>query len=157
MLAGVQPLVNMLWAGMKSPDHFVTNDLLPWKVSRMSPDSRLGLGRYGEQVAMGYLCRQGYQIKDKNWRCYLGEIDVVAVDRGTLVFVEVRARQGDAYGSPEESVVPAKQTRLVHLAETYLQGHPWPGGSWRIDVVAIEFSKEGKVKRLNHIVNAVGG
>lgn len=126
-------------------------------MSHMSPDSRLGLGRYGEQVAIDHLCRQGYQIKGKNWRCSLGEIDVVAVDGGTLVFVEVRAKQSDAYGSPEESVARAKQARLVHLAETYLQWHPWPGGSWRIDVVAIEFSKEGKVKRLNHIVNAVGG
>ena len=65
-----------------------------------------------------------------------------------LTFVEVRTRRGDRFGSPEESITPAKQAKLVELAETYLQEAGSEDEAWRIDVVAIELGQRGEVKRL---------
>ena len=125
-------------------------------------DRRKVTGALGEAAAAGYLRRNGYQILVTNWRCRLGEIDIVACDDQTLVFVEVRTRRSARLGSPEESVTPAKQRRLVDLAQTYLifletAGRPW-AGPWRIDVVAVEIDPaDGRGMRLNHLPNAVEG
>ncbi len=113
------------------------------------------LGQRGEEIAANYLRQQGYAILARNWRCPLGEIDIVAREGETLVFVEVRARQGDRFGTPEESVTPDKQARLAELAQTYLQETDLEDTAWRIDVVAIELGRQGEVKRLNLIRCAV--
>ena len=84
-------------------------------------DGRKTTGSRGELLAAGYLRRQGYTILRTNWRCRRGEIDIIARDGATLVFVEVRTRRSTNLGSPEESVTPAKQRRLAELAQTYLQ------------------------------------
>jgi putative endonuclease len=119
-------------------------------------DDRRGLGRHGEELAARHLAAQGYEILERNWRCGAGELDLVARDGDCLAFVEVRTRRGREMGSPEESVTPAKQARLVALAETYLQEHDWPG-PWRIDVVAVEMDVRGRFQRLDHYENAVTG
>ena len=103
---------------------------------------------------MAHLRQQGYVVRERNWRCSVGEIDIVAEDSGCLVFVEVRTRRGREFGTPEESVTPAKQAKLVELAQTYLQEHDWDG-DWRIDVVAVEMSSDGKLLRVELIKNAV--
>lgn len=95
-------------------------------------------------------------IRERNWRCSLGEVDIVAKDGGCLVFVEVRTRRGKEYGTPEESVTQAKQTKLIEVAQTYLQEHSWQG-DWRIDVVAVEMNPRGKLRRMGLIKNAVTG
>jgi putative endonuclease len=115
------------------------------------------LGRRGEEVAAAYLRDQGYEILARNWRCPAGELDIVAREGGTLAFVEVRTRRGDRFGTPEESITPAKQAKLVELAQTYLQEHDLADENWRIDVVAVEMGGRGGVKRLNLIRNAVWG
>ena len=113
------------------------------------------LGQRGEEIAAGYLRQQGYTILARNWRCPAGEVDIVAREGETLAFVEVRARRGDRLGTPEESVTPRKQARMVEVAQTYLQEAGLGDVAWRIDVVAIEMGGRGEVKRLNLIRCAV--
>jgi putative endonuclease len=119
-------------------------------------DDRQGLGRRGEDLAVRHLAAKGYQIVARNWRCETGELDVVAKDGEDLVFVEVRTRRGQALGTPEESVTAAKQARLIALAEAYVQTHDWQG-SWRLDFVAVEMDRRGRLLRLDHYENAITG
>ena len=117
---------------------------------------RQRLGQVGERLAAEALTARGCAIVARNWRCPAGEIDLVAQDGDTLVVVEVRTRRGEAYGTPEESVTPAKQAKLVELGQTYVQEQGWEG-PWRIDVVAVQFSRSGRLERLTVIENAVEG
>jgi putative endonuclease len=119
-------------------------------------NDRRGLGRRGEELAARYLADRGYEILARNWRCEVGELDLVALDESCLTFVEVRTRRGRALGSPEESITAAKQARLASLAEAYVQARDWPG-DWRIDVVAIEMDIRGRLLRVDHYENAVTG
>ncbi len=118
--------------------------------------ARKKLGQRGEELTVAHLEERGYVVRERNWRCLAGEIDIVAEEGGCLVFVEVRTRRGREYGSPEESVTPAKQAKLVEVAQTYLQEHRWEG-DWRIDVVAVEMTSGGKLLRVELIKNAVWG
>jgi len=116
--------------------------------------ARKRLGQRGEDLAAAQLEERGYIVRERNWRCPAGEMDIVAEDGGCLVFVEVRTRRGRKYGTPEESVTLAKQAKLVEVAQTYLQEHGWDG-DWRIDVVAVEMTSGGKLLRVELIKNAV--
>jgi putative endonuclease len=116
---------------------------------------RKALGEMGERWARKYLEQNGYRIRETNYRCREGEIDIVAQDEDCLVFVEVRTKTGAAFGSPEESVTTAKQEKLVSVAMSYLQAHDDLPSEWRIDVVAIEVSLKGRVVRTELIRNAV--
>jgi putative endonuclease len=122
----------------------------------MAIDDRQGLGRRGEEMAAQLLIAKGYEMVARNWRCAAGELDLVAQDGDCLAIVEVRARRGTALGSPEESITLAKQARLVDLAEAYVQEHGWVG-AYRIDVVAIELDRRGRLLRVDHYENAVTG
>lgn len=122
----------------------------------MMKGARKKLGQRGEGLAAAHLEERGYVVRERNWRCPVGEVDIVAEDGGCLVFVEVRTRRGRAYGTPEESVTPAKQAKLVEVAQTYLQEHDWDG-DWRIDVVAVEMTSGGRLLRVELIKNAVWG
>jgi putative endonuclease len=117
--------------------------------------NRKALGELGERWAREYLERHGYRIRETNFRCREGEIDIVAEHEGCLVFVEVRTKTSAAFGSPEESVNVAKQEKLVAVALSYLQTHDDLPSDWRIDVVAIEVSPRGRVTRTELIQNAV--
>jgi putative endonuclease len=117
-------------------------------------DRRKQTGRQGEDTAAVYLLEQGYRIIERNWVCRTGELDIMAQDGDILVFVEVRARRGNRFGPPEESITPAKQARLIELAQTYLQEVPQPHPAWRIDVIAVRLGPG--LPQLNHIKNAVG-
>jgi putative endonuclease len=127
------------------------------------PTQRKKTGVYGEQLAERYLIEQGYKIVAKNWRCPEGELDLVARQGENLVFVEVRTRRGTWLGTPEESITPAKQAKLIKLAYTFLADYEQPDcrrssseGPWRIDVIAIVLNKRGEVVRFNHLEAAVG-
>jgi putative endonuclease len=98
----------------------------------------------------------GWRVRDTNWRCRIGEIDIVAEDAGCLVFVEVRTRRGERFGSPEESVGYAKRLRLRRLGAAYVQQARWHG-PWRIDVVAIRLGPGDDAVRIAHYRNAVEG
>ena len=117
--------------------------------------NRKTLGHMGERWARKYLERNGYRIRETNFRCREGEIDIVAEDKRCLVFVEVRTKTGSAFGTPEESVTVAKQEKLAVVAMSYLQALDQQPSEWRIDVVAVEVTRRGQVVRTELIQNAV--
>jgi len=118
-------------------------------------DRRRALGRLGESLAARELERRGYRIIARNWRCPIGEIDLVAERDDTLVFVEVRTRRGNERGTPQESITPAKQAKLIETAQTYLSENSAEERDWRIDVVAVEMTPRGELLRIDVIENAV--
>ena len=119
-----------------------------------APDRRRALGRRGEDLAAEHLAGLGFEILGRNVRTRYGELDIVAREGQTLVFVEVRSRRNDRLGSPEESVDARKQAKLVALAEAYLATLPEPPSACRIDVVVLEI-RAGAVQRLELIRDAV--
>jgi putative endonuclease len=116
---------------------------------------RHSLGKRGEDYAAQYLLDHGYALRARNWRCPVGEIDLVTEKEGRLIFVEVRTRRGDRLGTPEESITPAKRAKLIAAAQTYLDEHGQTDRDWRIDVIAIEIGARGEVKRCTLIENAI--
>lgn len=95
-------------------------------------------GRAAEDAALRLLESRGFTLLRRNYRCRLGEIDLVMRDGASLVFVEVRARDSDAFGGAAASVGPAKQRRLVAAARHFLMTHPREAHRpARFDVVAI--------------------
>lgn len=123
----------------------------------MQADPRKGLGRRGEQLAARYLEREGYMILDTNWRCAGGEIDIIAQEGEMLAFVEVRTRRGSRGPTPEQSITPAKRSKLIELAQTYLQHHHLTDTQWRIDFVAVEMDRRGVLQRVELFRNAITG
>ncbi|MDR2378416.1 MAG: YraN family protein [Bifidobacteriaceae bacterium] len=104
----------------------------------MPNDRRQALGRYGEAVAAAFLSLKGWTVVDRNWRCRAGEIDLVAQqDPDTLVFVEVKTRAGDHFGTPAAAVTGPKLARLRRLAAAWLDAHDRHAPVVRIDVVAV--------------------
>jgi len=78
------------------------------------------LGNLGEGFAKGYLTRQGYRIVHAPFRCKIGEIDIIALDNDILVFLEVKTRRSNRFGSPLESVTPKKQRQIIKVAQFFL-------------------------------------
>jgi putative endonuclease len=113
-------------------------------------------GILGEKLAKDYLRKRGYYIRQTNYRCPEGEIDIVAEHKGYLVFVEVKARRSLEFGIPEESITTEKRERLRATAAHYQQAHDKLPQLWRIDVVAIELDQNNKPSRIELIENAVG-
>ena len=94
-------------------------------------------GRAGEDVAARFLEQHGLEVLVRNFRCPLGEIDLIGRDRGTIVFVEVKSRSGAGYGLPQEAVSRTKQRRLTRLAQWYLKGKRLERQPARFDVIAV--------------------
>jgi putative endonuclease len=103
--------------------------------------ARQELGKLGEDLAVEELERRGYAVLARRYRTRCGEIDVVADDRGTLVFVEVKARADAEFGSAAEAVTPWKQRQLARMAADYLMRSPADDRPCRFDVVAIMFDR----------------
>lgn len=95
------------------------------------------LGQEGEQAAADYLTRRGFRILDRNWRCADGEIDIVAVDRHSLVVCEVKTRSGTRFGTPLEAVGRVKLGRLRRLGVKWLRAHGVRFDQVRIDVIGL--------------------
>ena len=105
---------------------------------------RIALGRWGEQKAVDHLVGRGMEVVDRNWRCPLGELDIVAYDGSTLVMVEVKTRTSEAFGSPAEAVTPRKAARLRQLAALWLSEHGDRPPDVRIDVVGVLVPPRGR-------------
>jgi putative endonuclease len=118
---------------------------------------RRDTGILGEKLAGEFLGKNGYSILETNYRCPEGEIDIIARQEDILVFVEVRTKKSRRFGSPEESITPTKMKRLRAVAAHYGQNRDNLPASWRIDVLAIQMDRNGKVTRMELIENAVGG
>lgn len=116
---------------------------------------RKEIGAIGEKLAADYLKKRGYKIIQRNFRCREGEIDIIAQKGEYLVFVEVRTKRNNAFGTPEESVNLSKREKLISLANAYLQACDKLPDFWRIDVVAVELGPNNRVSRLEHIENAI--
>ena len=101
---------------------------------------RQQLGLYGEDMAGAELERLGYQILDRRYRSRFGEIDLIAQDEGTVVFVEVKTKTDCRFGDPAEMVTAQKQRRLVSMAEEYVSCHALHSAPCRFDVVAVDAS-----------------
>lgn len=111
------------------------------------------VGRYGEDVAARYLAGEGFAILERNWRCELGEIDIVAREGDALVICEVKTRRGLNYGSPLESITYRKLTTLRKLAGRWLQTHQLKPGAIRIDIVAVLFD-QNTAPQVDHLRGA---
>ncbi len=117
---------------------------------------RRDTGIRGEKLAADFLKKRGYRILETNYRRAEGEIDIVARQEDCLVFVEVRTKGSRQFGTPEESITPAKMEKLRTVAGYYLQSRDDLPEAWRIDVVAVELDGVGKPRRIELIENAVG-
>ena len=110
------------------------------------------LGRSGEKIAQQYLLENEYKILDCNWRFEKKEIDIIAQKDNLIIFVEVKTRKNDFYGSPEESVNENKQRFLVEAAEAYLVSENINCES-RFDIISIIFHS-GQSYKIYHIESA---
>lgn len=110
------------------------------------------LGSWGEQIAESYLLSHGYEIMERNYRCRIGELDLIAIDGEVIVFVEVKARQTLTYGLPCESITNTKQQHIRRTAKQYVLSHSLEDWDLRIDVIEI-LRIEGKTY-VHHIPDA---
>jgi putative endonuclease len=104
---------------------------------------RSAVGRYGEDVAVRHLTGSGMEVLARNWRCDLGEIDVVARDGSTVVVCEVKTRRGLDYGTPLEAVTARKMVRLRRLAARWVAQSGEHPPEIRIDVVSVLVRRRG--------------
>ena len=100
-------------------------------------EHNVSLGRCSEDAAKAYLAKQGYRIIEANYRTKLGEIDIIAKEKDTLCFIEVKARSSYAYGFPEEAVGRRKQQKISRAALMYLQQHQLLHHACRFDVLSV--------------------
>ena len=112
------------------------------------------LGTQGEQLAIRFLKKKGYKILQRNYRCKIGEIDIVCYDHGTVAFVEVKTRFSDKFGSPELSVTEAKKRQIVKVALHYVAKKKIEDINLRFDVVSIFYPPTEKHPTITLFKNA---
>jgi putative endonuclease len=106
--------------------------------------ARMAVGRYGEDVAVRYLQDAGYEVLERNWRCDLGELDIVARERDAIVVCEVKTRRSATYGPPQEAVTRVKLARLRRLAVRWLLERDVHPRDLRVDVLAVTCARSGR-------------
>ena len=109
-------------------------------------------GARGEEIAAGFLEKQNFRILQRNFRCRCGEVDIIARDGGTLVFVEVKTRRNASYGLPQLAATPFKQRQISKAALTYLSKNSLMKEDARFDVVSVLLLDSSPV--IDHIRNA---
>lgn len=109
--------------------------------------------RLGEQIAAKYLEKLGFKIIEKNFRKGYGEIDLIAIENNTLVFVEVKTRTSKKFGTAFEAITPYKIKSLEKTALFYKKLHPSLPEGLRIDAIAIELDSLGNTSNIEHIKN----
>ena len=109
----------------------------------MKNTAKITTGKEGEKIAAAFLKKNGYRISEINFRCVLGEIDIIARDKGELVFIEVKTRKSGELGYPEQAVGIRKQKKMSQLALWYLQKNNITDSGARFDVVAITMLPSG--------------
>lgn len=110
------------------------------------------LGVLGEDIAASYLRKHGYKILARNYKARYGEIDIICLFQDILVFVEVKTRSDNAYGTPEDAVTPRKLREVIKTAEYFKLIHPELPDALRIDVIGIQLDG-GKQTYFHHTVN----
>jgi putative endonuclease len=117
--------------------------------------NRRAQGAHYEDMACSYLEKKGYRILDRNVHLLKKEVDIIALDHGTVVFVEVKGRRSARFGRAFEAVGTRKQRHLVQLAGAYLGRHRLWDRQCRFDVVSVVLEDESR-PRFEHIQNAFG-
>ena len=113
-------------------------------------------GLAAERYAVHMLEARGYRVLATNYRARAGEIDVVATVDELLIFVEVKERTGDRFGSAEEAVDKRKLNRILSAADVFVAEHPeFAYHIWRLDLIAITLNRDGTIRRRRHIENLV--
>ncbi|MGB3762776.1 MAG: YraN family protein [Ornithinimicrobium sp.] len=110
------------------------------------------IGERGEQLAVDHLRAHGVRIVERNWRCDLGEIDIVGIEGDTLVFYEVKTRRSTRFGTPVQAVTPAKAHRLRRLAGRWMSEHSHGATNIRVDVLGLTVS--GRAVDIEHVRGA---
>lgn len=109
-------------------------------------------GRFGEDTAVNFLKKLGYKIIARNFKSRYGELDIVAIDKNCLVFVEVKTRWNTKFGLPEEAVIPSKLKAIILTGQYFKIQNPKTPDAMRVDVVAIEISGD-TIKDIRHLKN----
>ena len=117
-------------------------------------DSRKEVGNKGEKLAAKFLKRKGYKIIQRNYKCKLGEIDIIAEQDRTIVFVEVKTRRTQEFGPPQYAITAAKKRQISSVALLYIREKKFVEQSCRFDVIGITFPPESRKPRIEHIQNA---
>ncbi len=107
------------------------------------------LGKKGEGIAVDYLKRNGFKILERNYRTRYGEVDIIAEENGTLVFIEVKTRSTDLFGHPLEAVTKEKQEKIKRLALSYL-GKIQREMPVRFDVISINLESSQDIKHIRY-------
>jgi putative endonuclease len=122
--------------------------------------STLIAGKKGEDLAAAYLEKKGYGIVERNFRTRNGEIDIVALDPSTgsgknqtLVFIEVKTREGNSFGTPLEAITFFKLKFLIRTATVYSTTHPRLPKGLRIDAIAVSLGPDGEMIDIEHVKN----
>jgi putative endonuclease len=115
-------------------------------------DQRQIFGQEGERIAERYLSKKGYRLVERNYRCPVGEVDLIVLDRRVIVFVEVKTRRHERFGVPLESVHTRKQQKMIKAALWFLSDHKLHERDARFDVVGISFGGQEPV--VEHVENA---
>lgn len=116
-------------------------------------EARLTLGAWGEDQAVNYLRQQGMKIVERNFRTPVGEIDIIAKNKSTLAFIEVKTRRSTLFGTPQEAVGARKQRQIIRTAHWYLQNNKKLKLQPRFDVIAI-LCQSGAEVQITHIQDA---
>lgn len=109
--------------------------------------------RLGEDLACEFLIKKGYKILERNFRKGYGEIDIIALDKNVLVFIEVKTRSSRKFGTPFEQIAPYKVRALERTALFYKKLHPQLPDSLRIDAIAVELDSYNNKNNIEHMEN----
>lgn len=112
------------------------------------------IGTFGEEIAETFLKKLGYKVIDKNFRCKCGEIDIIAIHKDYICFIEVKTRYGINFGIPAESVTTYKQHKIYKTAQVYILKKNIIDRNFRFDVIEVLLNKDNNDFLVNHIEDA---
>lgn len=112
------------------------------------------IGYYGETLATEYLLNLGYKLLEKNFKCKLGEIDIICLDKEYIVFIEVKTRYNNHYGSPSESVNIKKQFKIFKTAQYYILKEQLFNSNFRFDVIEVLLNLDNETPFINLLKDA---
>lgn len=116
-------------------------------------DHNIKIGSFGQQLAADFLKQRNYQIVAQNYYTRLGEIDLIAIKDGQLIFVEVKTRLSEKFGLPEEAVTDRKKEKMYQTALQYLEKEKVNHDNFRFDIIAVQINKVKKSAIIRHHKN----
>ncbi|MPQ32318.1 YraN family protein [Clostridium estertheticum] len=112
------------------------------------------IGKFGEEIAETFLKNLGYKVIDKNFSCKCGEIDIIAIHKDYICFIEVKTRYGINFGIPAESVTLCKQHKIYKTAQVYILKKNIIDSNFRFDVIEVLLKNDNNDFLVNHIEDA---